>query len=540
MSRTIGGISSNGLGRRARRFFGAMAVIVMATTGVFLACDNGTDSDNNREPITGPNLDDVLNQILENTSPNGRPINTDGLSTTVGGEQTYIGYAIKAFGGPTFGDALGAQLFDNATYAAVDKNKMNPYISSSNMAISESHIVIKEDLSEVYCSTSFAAKVGTGKGVPWFSGSVESQYGSSKTVKSESKYYQYVLSRVKSKQGLIGSAAFDFKSLLAPGVLDVINGTAAPEAVFNKWGTHVMTGISIGGEASITALYNSSSSATETDMKVALEFKSTYVEGSGSTSKTEKQKQIANETSILVKSNGGDALLTGATLADLGERVDKWVPTIEKNPTIANIYDLTPIWELADDPARAKEFEDWFNNKCEMQNSFLADWFKREGDIIDGAAYEFENWLAVTRYLTVDNFSKNNMAELVTCEKQTSSAAVDGRKWKAIRSNAYPGYFNFRNVNSNRNMDVRNSDVKNVMWQFDANASDAQLFKVLYNTTKDSHGDDVKDGSISFIPKVNNAYKVSIRDTTIAGCGDRVILSNGSGNATKWKVYPAD
>jgi len=476
-------------------------------------------------------VDDAIERLLSESNPEGARIKTEhGLGTTVGGEQTYIGYGIKAFGGPTFGDALGAQLFKDAVYDTVDHGA-NPYISSADLPETQWQASLSENLNEVYSGLSVDAGGRSGEKVPWFSGGVKLQYGDSgSSVQSESKFYKYVSSRVTKKHSMIGRYAFDVTPLVKPDVINNIidNTNYGPSDIFNRIGTHIITGASIGGEANIIGLYNSGLPANDKDIDTALNYNS-YADKK---TLTNEQKRIANETYLKINSFGGDGtIFAGASFTNFVSKMEAWVKTIEGKEVLANIYSLVPIWELATDPNRKAQMENYFYDYCNTQNGVLSKYFIKSL-VVDGGTYEIESWLAPEMYIVVDNYSTAKYAQLLIWEKENTSAAVNGRKWVTRASDVYPGYFSFQNVNSGKVIGGDNGlivDLGVMALQYDVGVSYSDVFRVVKND----------DGSVYLFYKsleIHGGYKVALQDI-LGAKGTKIAFSTDSGNGTKWKLH---
>jgi len=485
-------------------------------------------------------VDDAIERLLSESNPGGAQITTKtehegGLQTKLGNENTFIGYSIKAFGGPTFGAALGSQLFRDEIYTDKSDGGGNSYISSSNFAATQYQASLSENLNEVYCNLKVDAGLRSGAKVPWFSGSVTLQYGNKQTLQSESKFYKYVSSRTTKKHSMIGRYAFDVTELVKPDVIDNIIDNAAhtPGDIFSRVGTHIITDASIGGEANIIGLYNSFTSASDKDIDTALNFNS-YAEKK---TLTDEQKRIANETYLNINSFGGDGkIFAGASFANFVSKMDAWAKTIDGNESLANIYSLIPIWELATDPSRKAQLENFFYDSCDAQNGVLSDYFAKEGFITDSATYEIESWLSTGMYIVVDNYSTAVGAGLVIREKENTTAAVSSRRWIAAASKTDPGYFSFQNVNSGKMIEYQwegSGDHYSVM-QSIANGSYTQRFYPFKND----------DGSIHLFNNIDSVSwgyigdKISL-ENTIGASGTKIVLSGSfdSGFETRWKLH---
>jgi hypothetical protein len=158
----------------------------------------------------------------------------------------------------------------------------------------------------------------------------------------------------------------------------------------------------------------------------------------------------------------------------------------EKNPedlTIAKIYSVLPIWELATDADRKQKIKEAFEAKADKINADLLEYFT------NGTAPVLPVIVHDTIYLSgyridVKDASKNDKAPVHLWQPYNK----DSQQWKAIKSPTKTGYFYLQNVCSNKNLDVPNGvfNPNNALWQYSPNSTNAQLFEVI----------DAKDGYV--------------------------------------------
>lgn len=122
---------------------------------------------------------------------------------------------------------------------------------------------------------------------------------------------------------------------------------------FERFGTHYIRRVWVGGKATLAFTVAKSSSMSVDDIKAGI--KASLV-GTGSasvntSSKTAKER-LANNSECTVFGKGGDELML-ATLSSLDEeRYNQWLVTIKDNPQVIE-FDAVGIWTLVDDEQQA-------------------------------------------------------------------------------------------------------------------------------------------------------------------------------------------
>ncbi len=100
-------------------------------------------------------------------------------------------------------------------------------------------------------------------------------------------------------------------------------------------------------------------------------------------------------------------------------------------------------------------------------------------------------------------------------------------QWIAVKSNPNPGYFAFKNVNSNKVMDICNGSLDDGrVLQGTVHMGDNQLFKVIENS----------DGSVFFESKLtqNNAKYYIGTQWYAPSSGNKLMVKTITDNRRKW------
>jgi len=534
---------------RARRVSCAMAV-TLATAGVMFWTGGCTEKDDPPEDPPyieehqGQPFDELIKSVADGENdqegtevtlvnvPDDPDFAGDPLPTT---EKTYVGHGIHALSGPTYVEALKVRLFKEDLYTDKSSNGGSSYIDSDGIGTDNYESSVSKSLDSVYKSLDIKVSGETGKSVPWFSCKVDAQYGDKQTLESAAMFYKYEYRWEVNKHSF--SADYKFASDLRPFLKDTvrsrIDGTMpySSSELFGAYGTHIITTASVGGHVTVTGIYNDSKSISALDVKVAVNFKSNYGSGDGSTAFTENQKHAAEHTSITVKSQGGQlGMFAGVSIDALGEKMAAWGATVNiDNAKLGRIFDVIPIWEFASDADRRATLKKDFENLALGQKNLLDTLFGRSGLISNNNKYEIEGFSSPQKYMMVDGNSKETgtySGSLIIWEPD--NANTDNRKWETVANPAYPGYFYFKNGNSGFMIHPQNGivDADRQLEQYTANANNAQLFRAVDNG----------DGSVSFLNYKDNEFKISRRGGQGVN-GTRVVLNKGTGADTKWILH---
>lgn len=152
--------------------------------------------------------------------------------------------------------------------------------------------------------------------------------------------------------------------------------TMTPQEIFRSYGTHVTTGVVIGGSLTLWSSSTSSKFSSEREFEVAAEASYKLVlEGSASLSERERREagKLNSEEGLLVQ--GGDVALAKGN-------VDEWVTSINNNAEEVSFLrkGVVPIWELIADPAKANEMKSWFEKVLGSRSFFLKVFHSRPHD----------------------------------------------------------------------------------------------------------------------------------------------------------------
>jgi len=377
--------------------------------------------------------------------------NLEGSPMTAG-KNTFVGYGINLFEGPSFKEAITSPLFDSTVYADKSKRGGNKYIDDVVYNESESETAVSENLNEVYSSHKLAYKAGTAKPVPVLVGKVTDSYNTNKGLTNQAKFYRFVYSKLLYKHTLDPLYLTDtekMKALIKPKVLDLINNQTSPDNVFRNVGTHIITTCGIGGSVNISALYNSTTTATGKEIEAALDFESAWVTGKLSSAKNNKEKSIRESSTITMNAKGGIESITGGDMEGIAPQLKIWAESIKDGPTLGCIYEILPVWELASNPARRDELKKVFENSAKYKNNELLTYFPKGGTSSDiKPVLENNKKYKILNMQTMCGIVGDKKDNVITTFEEGAvwSGNQTGMVWIAEESLKYPGWFAFKNT----------------------------------------------------------------------------------------------
>ncbi len=516
-----------------------MAALLAASAVLFVCDPSLVDTDKLADAISG---DGDKNTTTEPTTPQMK---------------TYVGYGIDVFNGPTFAEALKSPLFKDIVYQDTNSAGGNSYIDVTKVGSLETTAESSEDVRDVYTKLKVAVSVKGLSLVPFFSAGFKLQFGSEKTFKSESMFYNSISSTIDRKHTLKSAYQTNLKNLIDSATLAAINDVAnTPELLFNTLGTHIIISNGTGGALNVSALYNSDEEISDMDLKAAIGARRFFIKGSAGGEYEEKLADVQRSTHISVHATGGNVGIFGAlTLENVWDRVDQWTQSIPDNATLSIIYQTVPIWDLATDPARKTQIEDYFYEHANAINNELNSYFTksakpREPAIKNGGIYVIRNLVSqkaidATATVTAQTESKCNYWTLCLLQNTTTtytttypvllkekngaveSAEAKLQQWVAVESWEYEGegVFSFKNVGYNARS-LHASNLSNDLTTEPTNrSSPSQLFRV----------EDNGDLTVYLRSNLNDSYKVSVTDTSQKD-NSHLRLDTTSRNWTKWRI----
>ncbi len=199
---------------------------------------------------------------------------------------------------------------------------------------------------------------------------------SSTSVSSNSVYIKNQI-KIQRKRQLINTADLtyeDVKKYSKKELKDALNVDTASyttearqkyyEKIFNKYGTHILADIVLGGRMDLNYIYNNKSKKSENDLRIEVNYAYSNVRysssGSVDTETKKKAEEFVSNTTFSGRRLGGSTAGDISTYSEARNSYSSWSDSIDKNTSLelidvgSNCSDsLIEIWKLADDSKQA-------------------------------------------------------------------------------------------------------------------------------------------------------------------------------------------
>ncbi len=230
-------------------------------------------------------------------------------------------------------------------------------------APSQSSYTIMGETVKTYCED-LTAKLKMKSKYPLFSGSIESEFDKSQTKKSNVYFIKSMSGYPKYSEYI--NITDDFATILDPTFEKALNGSMAPEELFDTYGTHLVVEALMGARCTYNYTYSSTSSQTTTQIKAKVDATYRLISGSASSEDKKTAAEFLSSTSFQSVLSGGKDV-DASTLDNLLKNFPAWVDSlVTATPTIygiSNMNSLMPIWKLTANADRAKELENYYNER---------------------------------------------------------------------------------------------------------------------------------------------------------------------------------
>ncbi|MCL1981492.1 MAG: MACPF domain-containing protein [Clostridiales bacterium] len=242
----------------------------------------------------------------------------------------------------------------------------------------QSTIITGNSVSDVY--KEFNSKLNVKGTYGAFSGSVSTEFSHSSTDHEECAYTKLFAYFVKNRQSI---NIPDSKYRFTPEFTADLNGTLDPVALFNKYGTHLVKDIFIGGRLELNYTTKKTLNDTNTSIKADVQASYAFVSGSASAEYKTKTSQLIAKSDLNVRVVGGNSpAIVG--IEDLKESYKSWCDSLQDSTKcapcgIAEYNSLIPIWTFCKDAARRtkldNEFQRLANGIVLPTDSYITDIF---------------------------------------------------------------------------------------------------------------------------------------------------------------------
>jgi hypothetical protein len=189
---------------------------------------------------------------------------------------------------------------------------------------------------------------------------------SSEVRASSSSYYATIYETITGYYLKLKDNGQDGRLKLQQDVQDALDDSNVDaKTLFGKYGTHVITGVIIGGQARFSAHGSKSTFETTSEFKASAQAKYSSMSGSAKYSTTTSTKQESVEASADVQYLGGQSSARYLSDGDgsLKSAWSAWGSTVPANPAVIGFPKdtLKPLWDFCTDESRkvalASEFE---------------------------------------------------------------------------------------------------------------------------------------------------------------------------------------
>jgi hypothetical protein len=218
---------------------------------------------------------------------------------------------------------------------------------SNEQPTDDDYTIFGRTVEEYNKELTVTAKVGVEVGA--FSGNVQTSYSQSTKTYLENVYgeHGHIYSGIDVRLGALDSASA-LRSLLNPQVnIDLQKRT--PKDVIARFGTHLVTGVMIGGKALLRQVSSRSDVKDETEFQLAVQAK--Y--GAVTAEATVDQKYSA-QISKFKMSNTVHTLGGKAQVIESSKQFNAWLQSLNRNPAIIEMTSVVPLWQLLD-PGKARD-----------------------------------------------------------------------------------------------------------------------------------------------------------------------------------------
>lgn len=114
-----------------------------------------------------------------------------------------------------------------------------------------------------------------------------------------------------------------------------------------KYGTHVLTNVTMGGRFDLNYLYTKKSTDQKTDVEASLQASYRYVSGSASSKDSETKKEIEENSSIHIKTYGGSVTVDPGSIEKAMADYKEWSTKVQDGHiTLVDASEVIPIWEI--------------------------------------------------------------------------------------------------------------------------------------------------------------------------------------------------
>ncbi|MEO0768203.1 MAG: MAC/perforin domain-containing protein, partial [Cyanobacteria bacterium J06649_4] len=281
--------------------------------------------------------------------------------------QNFLGTGYRAYDYYADPSSITQNLFDFS-----DEETLSNYADLLDSSGFSSRFFHGESQKEYFQNISLS--IGFSGKYEGFSGEVKSSFDWTTSAESKHEVFNYTdmiasyRLTVTEQAPLVGSVKED------------IDGALSPEQLFDKYGTHYLHSVLIGGRVSFISHYDASSAGSSIEAKTVA--KAAFLELlKGESSASAKVSQLAKDALLNRKMivHGGDPALAvsirDSETGKMSESYAAWVASLVEQPAIADFVNdgLKPLYELAETAERKAELKVAWAAYLKERNAYIVD-----------------------------------------------------------------------------------------------------------------------------------------------------------------------
>lgn len=238
-------------------------------------------------------------------------------------------------------------------------------------------MVSGETLSSYYKSLAVSAGV---KVTSLFSGSLSVDFNVSSKVDEKKSFAKGSSVLTKSKQ-YVNMSELGKKDLCEMYLTDnfkesyLLNPHVSPKELFEKFGTHIMLAVYLGGRLDMSYVYNNVNHEDDMSIKAKVEASYGIVSGSADTDLQKKSRELTENSTYKLRAYGGRVDVDMSTFDKAKANFGKWSESIEntdyltliKAGTLSDDLEMMPIWELVDKATYEARYNEIYNEYKRQQ-----------------------------------------------------------------------------------------------------------------------------------------------------------------------------
>ncbi len=265
------------------------------------------------------------------------------------------------------------KLMDAKLLLIDETNSVSEYVSGNSM---EEFSVEYAGMLNIYGSSN-TSRTAKNK----FSGGLKASFQRAKSSTQSVFFYTY-MQKIEEYYLVLQEDNESIQNMLSDSFKEDIKYLDS-NALFNKYGTHMLKSVTMGGRLEMNYTVRSSQKESFLTAEAAI---NTHVKYMGASINFEAEASYEDfisssnrEVSFYAVTKGGDAINTRSE-ADIIENYNSWVTSVKESPALSGIYNensLLPVWELLPDgfEERAIELETAFNDMAESEYEALIEMY---------------------------------------------------------------------------------------------------------------------------------------------------------------------